>query len=199
MANKLIEINFDGVVHSNTSGWKGATEIPDEPVVGIRDAIDEIRQAGYKVVIVSSRTATDEGIQVIKDWLLKYNITVDDVCREKQAAYLTIDDRAICFDGNANKLLEDIINFEPWMKKKKVELVNHPAHYNTPGRKECIEEMVDKWGAEQTAKWCEMTAYKYEYRAGEKGGNPKEQDMKKRQWYLDKAKELRKNTELSWL
>ena len=71
------------------------------------------------------------------------------------------------------------------------EMVNHPAHYNAPGRKECIEEMVDKWGAEQTAIWCEMTAYKYEYRAGTKEGNSAEQDMAKRQWYLDKAKELR--------
>lgn len=71
------------------------------------------------------------------------------------------------------------------------EMVNHPAHYNAPGRKECIEEMVDEWGAEQTAIWCEMTAYKYEYRAGTKEGNSAEQDMAKRQWYLDKAKELR--------
>lgn len=71
------------------------------------------------------------------------------------------------------------------------EMVNHPAHYNAPGRKECIEEMVDRWGAEQTATWCEMTAYKYEYRAGTKEGNSTEQDMAKRQWYLDKAKELR--------
>ena len=74
------------------------------------------------------------------------------------------------------------------------EMVNHPAHYNAPGRKECIEEMVDIWGAEQTAVWCEMTAYKYEYRAGTKDGNSKEQDLAKRQWYLDKAKELRTTT-----
>ena len=71
------------------------------------------------------------------------------------------------------------------------EQVNHPAHYNAPGRKECIEEMVDMWGAEQTAIWCEMTAYKYQYRAGTKDGNSEEQDLAKRQWYLDKAKELR--------
>lgn len=70
------------------------------------------------------------------------------------------------------------------------ELVNHPAHYNAPGRKECIEEMIDKWGREQTAIWCEMTAYKYDYRAGTKEGEPDERDMAKRQWYLDKAVEL---------
>ena len=73
----------------------------------------------------------------------------------------------------------------------KKEQVNHPAHYNIPGRKECIEEMIDKWGFELTAIWCEMTAYKYEYRAGLKDGNSKEQDMAKRDWYLRKAKEIR--------
>lgn len=73
----------------------------------------------------------------------------------------------------------------------KNEQVNHPAHYNIPGRKECIEEMIDKWGSELTAIWCEMTAYKYEYRAGLKDGNSKEQDMAKRDWYLRKAKEIR--------
>lgn len=74
---------------------------------------------------------------------------------------------------------------------KSSELVNHPAHYNAPGRKECIEEMIDIWGEEQTAIWCEMTAYKYDYRAGTKEGEPDERDMSKRRWYLNKAKELR--------
>lgn len=73
----------------------------------------------------------------------------------------------------------------------KKEQVNHPAHYNIPGRKECIEEMIDKWGSELTAIWCEMTAYKYEYRAGLKDGNSKEQDTAKRDWYLHKAMEIR--------
>ena len=73
----------------------------------------------------------------------------------------------------------------------KKEQVNHPAHYNIPGRKECIEEMIDKWSAELTAIWCEMTAYKYEYRAGLKDCNSKEQDMAKRDWYLRKASEIR--------
>lgn len=73
----------------------------------------------------------------------------------------------------------------------KKEQVNHPAHYNIPGRKECIEEMIDKWGSELVALWCEMTAYKYEYRAGLKDGNSKEQDMAKYKWYLRKASEIR--------
>lgn len=74
---------------------------------------------------------------------------------------------------------------------EQIEQVNHPAHYNRPGRKECIEEMIDKFGARDTAKWCEMTAFKYDYRAGEKEGNPEEQDKAKEEWYLNRAEAIR--------
>lgn len=33
-----VVFDFDGVIHSYTSGWKGATEIPDPPVPGVREA-----------------------------------------------------------------------------------------------------------------------------------------------------------------
>lgn len=64
------------------------------------------------------------------------------------------------------------------------ELVNHPSHYNQPNRKECIEEMRDKFGDEIVAVFCLTNAYKYLYRAGEKEGNSKEQDIAKAKWYF---------------
>ena len=47
---KTVVFDFDGVIHSYTSGWKGATVIPDPPVEGIGDALKEIHDAGYEVV-----------------------------------------------------------------------------------------------------------------------------------------------------
>ena len=32
-------------------------------------------------------------------------------------------------------------------EKEEKEQVNHPSHYNLPGKKECIDEMVDIYGA----------------------------------------------------
>lgn len=36
---QTVVFDFDGVIHSYTSGWKGATVIPDPPVPGIKEAI----------------------------------------------------------------------------------------------------------------------------------------------------------------
>lgn len=116
---KTIVFDFDGVIHSYISGWKGTTVIPDEPVPGIKEAIDSIRSEGYEVVIVSTRTASMEGLSAVTDWLNKYGIVVDAVSAEKPPALVYIDDRAICFDGDPSSLLDKIKTFQPWHKRKK--------------------------------------------------------------------------------
>ena len=70
------------------------------------------------------------------------------------------------------------------------ENVSHPNYYNKNGRKECIVEMEEKYGAEMTAVFCLMNAYKYIYRAGEKDGNSEMQDNLKAKWYFDYANKL---------
>lgn len=116
MFKQTVIFDFDGVIHSYTSGWKGIDCIPDPPVDGIKEAIDSIRDKGYKVVIVSTRCRDINGISAIKDWLNKYDIEVDDISIEKPPALCSIDDRAICFDGNSSGLLEKIESFKPWNK-----------------------------------------------------------------------------------
>lgn len=70
------------------------------------------------------------------------------------------------------------------------EMVSHPSHYNKDGRKECIVEMEEKYGAEATAVFCLTNAYKYLYRAGDKIDNPMEQDKNKAQWYFNYTNKL---------
>ena len=69
------------------------------------------------------------------------------------------------------------------------DMVNHPSHYNLPDRKECIDEMIDIYGLKDVAKWCEITAYKYKYRAGHKDSLTR--DVQKAIWYTIKAHELK--------
>lgn len=73
---------------------------------------------------------------------------------------------------------------------EKYEMVQHPQHYNTYSV-EVIDMFEKIYGVERTADWCEMTALKYRMRMGVKPENPINQDLKKEQWYLEKAKELR--------
>ena len=77
----------------------------------------------------------------------------------------------------------------------KYEMVNHPTHYNSSSV-ETIEKMVRIWGKEQTAMWCEMTAFKYRERIGLKPDNSLEQEMGKIKWYESKARELRKSLKI---
>ena len=65
---------------------------------------------------------------------------------------------------------------------------NHPAHYET-GKFECIDVMVEVFGAEKVAAFCECNAFKYLYRCENKHETPQE-DWKKARWYINKALEL---------
>lgn len=68
-----------------------------------------------------------------------------------------------------------------------METVNHPAHYNIPGRKECIVEMLERFGSEKVQAFCELNAYKYRYRHEMKNG---QEDLDKAAWYEAKQSEL---------
>ena len=88
----------------------------------------------------------------------------------------------------------ELINSKP-----NKEMVIHPEHYNTVGRKECWTEMIEIFGDSQSdiilgeeavIIFDMMSAYKYWYRAGEKDGNPKEQDLAKIDNYINHAQGL---------
>lgn len=103
---QTVVFDFDGVIHSYTSGWKGEDVIPDPPVHGIKE-----------VVVVSARCAKSNGMVDIIKWLDMYGIKVDKVLAEKPPAVVYIDDRAICFDGRPDKLLGQIQDIVPWYNK----------------------------------------------------------------------------------
>lgn len=116
MSKKTVVFDFDGVIHSYTSGWKREDIIPDPPVPGVKEVIDELITQGYEIVVMSSRAASSAGCMAIREYLDKHQIKVDLVTYEKPPAIVYIDDRAICFDGNAKTLIDKINNFKPWNK-----------------------------------------------------------------------------------
>lgn len=118
---RTICIDFDGVLHSYASGWRGADVVADPPTAGaiawLRSLLDSRR---VSPVIYSSRSKTPEGIAAMQNWLLDNGLTADDVRAlefptQKPAAFLTIDDRAICFTGDFPSI-DTMVNFKPWNK-----------------------------------------------------------------------------------
>lgn len=85
-------------------------------------------------------------------------------------------------------------------EESKKEMVNHPLHYQglevNGTNVECIEAMEGLKGWYNTAIFCELNAFKYSWRVGEKDMIP--QELGKIAWYGDKAKELW-NKALRWL
>lgn len=72
----------------------------------------------------------------------------------------------------------------------KQEAVNHPAHYNKPGQRECIVAMEEDYGPVVTGIFCLTNAYKYLYRAGDKPGADYREDTEKAKWYVKYAEGL---------
>lgn len=114
-----VALDFDGVIHSYTSGWQGITVIPDKPVKGVAWAIELLRSNGYKVVLYSTRCAIQKGRQAIKNYLRKWNIKVDEIVVEKPVCICYVDDRAILFNGNWEQTFNDIITFENYIERSK--------------------------------------------------------------------------------
>ena len=100
--------------------------------------------------------------------------------------------------------LEKVTNYTKAAEKDKVnsssEMVNHPLHYQglevNGTNVECIDAMKGLKGWFNTAIFCELNAFKYNWRVGEKDMIP--QELGKIAWYGDKAKELW-NKALRWV
>lgn len=175
---KTLCIDFDGVLHSYTSGWKGARNIPDPPVPGAMEWLIELIVADdIEVCIYSSRSKQWGGRRAMKRWLRQHftrqfekaihlvnaGAQISPTAAEwpfyhlmsmpewhktgaqnwletlelaetaasfyvgclrfpitKPAAWLTIDDRAICFQGPGTwPTIDAIHSFTPWHKQER--------------------------------------------------------------------------------
>lgn len=118
----IICIDFDGVLHSYSSGWQGPDVANDPPVKGAIEWLRGLIVGGQcDPQIYSSRSRQDGGIICMKNWLIKHGLEIEhaDALQfptQKPAAFLTIDDRAFCFKGEFPET-DDILNFQPWNSK----------------------------------------------------------------------------------
>lgn len=119
MHKKIICVDFDGVIHSYDSGWNGVDVILDAPVLGALTWINDLTSMDdFDVQIYSSRSQNPKGVDAMIDWLSKHDFPVAKLSfpTQKPPAWLTIDDRAICFKGTF-PTADEMRNFKPWNKK----------------------------------------------------------------------------------
>ena len=107
---KIVCLDFDGVIHSYTSGWCGEDVIPDPPIHRVDESIARLRKH-FEVVVHSARCRTEDGREAIRRWLDAHNITVDEVCEHKPPAHIYVDDRAIPFQGDWDDCIAAIHDF----------------------------------------------------------------------------------------
>lgn len=125
---KILCFDFDGVIHSYTSGWQGPRTIPDPPVPGAIDYLHRALNRGFDVVICSSRARYFGGRWAMRRWLCQHagNLFYDApgirgleevrFVKAKPPALLTIDDRAMTFCGRWPPF-EVVEHFQPWNRR----------------------------------------------------------------------------------
>lgn len=121
----ILCLDFDGVIHSYESGWKGADKVPDRPVPGAMEFLADAVQH-FRVAIFSSRSNQPGGHEAMRAWLERNAMELlpgnfswihqIEWPLEKPPALVTIDDRALTFDGTWPSI-ETIKSFKPWNKR----------------------------------------------------------------------------------
>ena len=125
MTKPILCLDFDGVIHSYTSGWRGAAVVVDKPVPGVVEFLKEATGA-FDVHIFSSRSNQEGGIKAMQAWLeivvgetygmLPFWLDLINWPTEKPPAMVTLDDRAITFSGEW-PTIESLLAFKPWNKQ----------------------------------------------------------------------------------
>jgi hypothetical protein len=133
MSKPILCLDFDGVIHRYSRGWQDGS-IYDDVVLGFFEWAIRAKDH-FRLVIYSSRSKTDEGVQAMILWtssqlgayLASFSWpTIDpplttgdfEFAHEKPPAFLTIDDRALTFNGDWRTYPpENLLDFRPWNSK----------------------------------------------------------------------------------
>lgn len=153
MFKKTILVDFDGVIHSYVSDWKGIDIIPDPPVHGaISWLLNMLNMANannaIEIAIYSTRNASYKGRKAMKKWLVDngmfdHKVKKIKFPKKKIKAWLTIDDRCIRFDGMfpSEKMITE---FKPWYRNNYEAdgLTYHHEYFSQPA-KSIVDAAID--------------------------------------------------------
>ena len=108
---KLILLDLDGVINKYNGNFD-KNFIP-EIKSGAKEFLEKLSKE-YEIKIFTTRNRLLTSKWIIEN---KLDNLVTDVTNVKDPAYLHVDDRCICFNGNYDDLFDEIVNFKVWNKK----------------------------------------------------------------------------------
>lgn len=125
----ILCLDFDGVIHSYESGWKGIDTVADGPTDGAM-AFIAAAQEWFTVAVYSSRSGSDQGRKPMKEWMraqLLSHFEGDRAKAEtvamaimwpetKPPAMVSLDDRGWQFTGVWPDM-SLLRSFKPWNRK----------------------------------------------------------------------------------
>lgn len=102
---RTVAIDFDGVIHKYSQGFQGLMNAYDDPMEGLETSLQALKDAGKRLVILSSRPAA-----VIESWLEERGLKnyFDEVSNFKIPANIYVDDRGYKFE-NWKKTITDLL------------------------------------------------------------------------------------------
>ena len=123
-----IAIDFDGVLHKYSEGYKDGT-IYDKPIPRTREILQNMLLSGFNVIIYSAR-CYDRHIngkfklnqrKEMRTWLVKHQIPYTCIDETgKPVAHIFIDDRAIRFEGSWDDTMPKLIDEIHKLKGKRL-------------------------------------------------------------------------------
>jgi len=124
--SKIVAIDFDGCIADYSKGWLGENVFGDV-IPGCKEALQRMKDDGYKIIIYTVREHTRWLEQYFKSNGIPYDYINESVPGtysndgSKVYADVYIDDRAVTFDGNWEKIPKVVGGFMSWQKKLKYE------------------------------------------------------------------------------
>ena len=113
MYRPTLLIDLDGVLNQY-----GKEKYNEFTIPKIKDRAKEFIKKLYSLNKYDLVLFTTRNMLLASKWLIKNKLDIyfKDITNTKIPAYLHIDDRAICFQGDYNQIFAEIENFEVWWK-----------------------------------------------------------------------------------
>jgi beta-phosphoglucomutase-like phosphatase (HAD superfamily) len=103
----IVCVDLNGVLDAYT-GWKHANHW-DAPRAGAQEFLRALTERGFDVVVFTTRHHAQ-----VRPWLRQHGLLtyVSAVTRKKPPAHVFVDDRAVCFRGDFQDTLEQVVQFK---------------------------------------------------------------------------------------